>query len=475
MPVISQNTANIHGPGLDPINIILPARYFSIVLNENSNKSSAIEFKARGHAFNSGDTKRPCRVWHNILNRRDGSFIARYKLYEECINFQLEVTQDGVHLGGSPYKFGKAVIKHEMCNCPRDFNHWLVKNQCGDVPEQVQMDLQYFRNINWAKLRSQVIERFNKPEAISICHYVISDNRLYRKCYGEHVGFKMFTDNILLFLLRRIKFPDMEFMTNLGDWPLVREKAVPVFSWCGSEDTYDIVMPTYDITQATLENMGRVTLDMLSVQGNTPKQWDEREAKVFWRGRDSHPSRLKLIDIAKEHPELFNVSMTNFFFYKNKQEKYGPKSPHVSFFKFFDYKFQIGIDGTVAAYRFPYLLAGGSLIFKQTSKYYEHFYHLLKPEEHYIPIEEDLSDLKSKVDWAVNHDDESQQMAKNAQEFANNHLLPNDIICYHAHLFNEYSKLLSGDNSLLDGMEEVPQPTESQTCQCLPDQLKDEL
>lgn len=48
------------------------------------------------------------------------------------------------------------MIKHEMCNCPRDFNHWLVKNQCGDVPEQVQMDLQYFRNINWAKLRSQV-------------------------------------------------------------------------------------------------------------------------------------------------------------------------------------------------------------------------------------------------------------------------------------------------------------------------------
>lgn len=32
---------------------------------------------------------------------------------------------------------------------------------------------------------------------------------------------------------------------------------LPVFSWCGSEDTADIVLPTYDVTEATLEMMGR--------------------------------------------------------------------------------------------------------------------------------------------------------------------------------------------------------------------------
>ena len=47
---------------------------------------------------------------------------------------------------------------------------------------------------------------------------------------------------------------------NLGDWPLVKHKIPgpqPVFSWCGSEDTYDIVMPTYDVTESTLETLGR--------------------------------------------------------------------------------------------------------------------------------------------------------------------------------------------------------------------------
>ena len=53
----------------------------------------------------------------------------------------------------------------------------------------------------------------------------------------------------------------MEFFVNLGDWPLVKKNSkddiIPMFSWCGSEETHDIVMPTYDITEATLEMMSR--------------------------------------------------------------------------------------------------------------------------------------------------------------------------------------------------------------------------
>lgn len=73
------------------------------------------------------------------------------------------------------------------------------------------------------------------------------------------MGFKMFMDAILLSLQRKVELPDLEFFVNLGDWPLVREKneIYPIFSWCGSTESYDIVMPTYDITESTLENMGR--------------------------------------------------------------------------------------------------------------------------------------------------------------------------------------------------------------------------
>ena len=85
-----------------------------------------------------------------------------------------------------------------------------------------------------------------------------------------------------------------------------------------------------------LNSVFRVMLDMLSVQGNIDKKWDKKIEKAFWRGRDSRRERLKLIGIAREYPDLFNASLTNFFFYRHEEKYYGPKVPLVSFFKFFE-------------------------------------------------------------------------------------------------------------------------------------------
>ncbi|RXG70620.1 KDEL motif-containing protein 1 [Armadillidium vulgare] len=87
----------------------------------------------------------------------------------------------------------------------------------------------------------------------------------------KHVGFSMFMDNILHSLARKMILPDFEFIVNLGDWPLSENKVkpiIPIFSWCGSDDTADILMPTYDLTESTLEMMGRVTIDVFSIQSN---------------------------------------------------------------------------------------------------------------------------------------------------------------------------------------------------------------
>lgn len=80
----------------------------------------------------------------------------------------------------------------------------------------------------------------------------------------------------------------------------------------------------------------RVTLDMLSVQSNNDIPWSAKKPQAFWRGRDSRRERLDLIDLARAHPHLFNASLTNFFFFKEEEEQYGPKEKHISFFNFFD-------------------------------------------------------------------------------------------------------------------------------------------
>ena len=84
----------------------------------------------------------------------------------------------------------------------------------------------------------------------------------------------------------------------------------------------------------------------------------------------------------------------------------------------------------MAAYRFPYLLAGGSLVLKQDSDYYEHFYRQLEPWVHYIPVKKDISDLVEQLEWAKRNDDKAREMAENAAQFVQDHLLPEQLYCY---------------------------------------------
>lgn len=69
---------------------------------------------------------------------------------------------------------------------------------------------------------------------------------------------------------------------------------------------------------------------------------------------------------------------------------------------FFEYKFILSIDGTVAAYRFPFLLAGDSIVFKSFSDYYEHFYADLEEGLHYFHFSD--STLIEQIKWARTQD-----------------------------------------------------------------------
>ncbi|KAM8854635.1 protein O-glucosyltransferase 2 isoform 2-T2 [Spinachia spinachia] len=278
----------------------------------------------------------------------------------------------------------------------------------------------------------------------------------------------------------QVQVSDMEFFVNLGDWPLEKRKATerihPIFSWCGSNNTRDIVMPTYDLTESVLETMGRVSLDMLSVQANTGPPWPEKNATAFWRGRDSRQERLELVKLSRAHPDQIDAAFTNFFFFKHDESLFGPLVRHVSFFDFFKYKFQINIDGTVAAYRLPYLLAGDSVVLKQDSGYYEHFYNELRPWEHYVPVRADLGDLLEKIKWARDHDEEANKIARAGQQFARDHLMGNRIFCYYYKLFKGYAKLQVTEPKIREGMELVEQPSDDLfPCSCHSTRAKDEL
>ncbi|KAI6179680.1 CAP10 domain-containing protein [Aphelenchoides besseyi] len=155
-------------------------------------------------------------------------------------------------------------------------------------------------------------------------------------------------------MTRKMKLPNLDFLMNLGDWPLSNKNTqlIPFVSWCGSNSTYDLVLPTYEFT-------------------------------------NSH-------------------------------------------------KFVVNLDGTVAAYRFPFLLSGDSLTFKQRSPYYEHFYADLIPDLHFI----EFTTIDDLVQMVAEWQDRARpdHILAAMHQFWLDKLQPLNLFCYYAKFFEEYSK-----------------------------------
>ncbi|KAL5467022.1 hypothetical protein EMCRGX_G031189 [Ephydatia muelleri] len=224
---------------------------------------------------------------------------------------------------------------------------------------------------------------------------------------------------------------------------------------------------TYMFTYPRINHFHRVSLTIMWTQQGRAIPWDERAPKAFFRGRDSNQARLDLVQRHHRDTENYDVGLTNYFFFPHKEELYGPIASYVGMSSFFKYKYQLNIDGTVAAYRLPFLLAGGSLVFKQDSEYYEHFYHRLSPWKHYIPLQRSLDDLPEKLKWAKEHNDQAKEIALNGAQLVQDHLLPQPIFCYIVTLLTEYAKLQVGRPTRYPDMEEVhPERTHSCTHTC---------
>ncbi|KAI5106875.1 KDEL motif-containing protein 1 precursor [Silurus meridionalis] len=468
--VPSASKSLVWGLGLEA-NAVLPARFFFIQSVDKAGKNLTTSPGANTFEVKvTSPSEAFSRIWVQVLDRQDGSFLVRYRMYASYTELNVEILLKNKHVAKSPYIL-KGPVYHESCNCPEPSGAlWMNHMHCPSSFSQIQHDLSIFPKVDLERNAHEIPQRFGQRQ--SLCHYTIKNNQASYAISGRCISKPMASmlasgsswmpsssrshgkyvpsDTLVDKDETKVRLPDVEFFVNLGDWPLEKrrttDKLHPIFSWCGSNDTRDIVMPTYDLTESVLETMGRVSLDMMSVQANTGPPWAEKNMTAFWRGRDSRRERLELVKLARANPELLDAAFTNFFFFEHVESLYGPLVKHVSFFDFFKYKYQINVDGTVAAYRMPYLLAGDSVVLKQDSTYYEHFYSQLQPWVHYIPIKADLSDVLEKIQWAKEHDEE------------------------------EYEKLQVTEPKIRDGMELVEQPKDDLfPCYCHRTKVKDEL
>ncbi|CBY24081.1 unnamed protein product [Oikopleura dioica] len=481
-----------YGPGLSN-SAATPTRYFYA----RAVDSSGAVIDAR--ELNKDDIKwevlaksGSVKVDKEIGFKFDGSIFFRYRMRGSApngiiINVKYKKKQVFRKILSEP-------IYDESCYCPSSLSEFYSEFDCPANFEQLDEDLAQFDEIDLDRLyedgKKKKWAAGGHGEATA--HVVIKDQKLFVEDFGTIMGFRGFMSSMFLSLLRKVKLPDAEFIFNLGDWPLEENLTdpQPILTWCGSSNTSDIAVPTWDQTKNTRHALFRERKDIQYVEQISGEvvSWNEKIERGYFRGRDSNPSRLKLCELSMAHPEDIDARLTWNLHNKKGQDpkKYGEQVKHVSYPEMGKFKYQVLVDGTVAPYRTALLMQMDSVILKQKSMYYEWWYRYMKPWQHFIPIEEDLSDLREKIEWARNNDEKARQIALNANALASQWMNPEFMYCYYAKTIELYSKKQSRHVKVTKNHEELTQESDpdlnnqwkkyfsEQPCDCRK-QTKDEL
>lgn len=95
-------------------------------------------------------------------------------------------------------------VYHEYCVCPEeDPQTWQKTLACPISEPQIEKDFASFPSINLQQMLNEVPTRFG-GERGAVVHYTILNNRIYRRNLGKYTDFKMFSDEILLSLARKV-------------------------------------------------------------------------------------------------------------------------------------------------------------------------------------------------------------------------------------------------------------------------------
>uniref|UniRef100_I3K1K9 Protein O-glucosyltransferase 1 n=1 Tax=Oreochromis niloticus TaxID=8128 RepID=I3K1K9_ORENI len=240
-------------------------------------------------------------------------------------------------------------------------------------------------------------------------HYQIIGHKLYRE---QNCMFPARCSGVEHFILEVIdKLPDLEMVVN---------PTLPVFSFSKTSDYNDIMYPAWTFWEGGPAvwpiyptGLGRWDLmrdDLKKSAAQWP--WKKKESKGFFRGSRTSPERDPLILLSREAPELVDAEYTKNQAWKSEKDTLGrPPAKEIPLVDHCKYKYLFNFRGVAASFRFKHLFLCGSLVFHVGDEWQEFFYPQLKPWVHYIPVRQDLSDLRELLQFVKENDAIAQEIA----------------------------------------------------------------
>ncbi|KAL3852426.1 hypothetical protein ACJMK2_016066 [Sinanodonta woodiana] len=249
--------------------------------------------------------------------------------------------------------------------------------------------------------------------------------------------------------------PDMELVINTRDWPQSDKfgNPLPVFSFSKVNDKHwDIMYPAWTfweggpavwpIYPTGLGRWDQQREIITKAVQNWP--WEKKLNRGFFRGSRTSAERDPLILLSRSEPDLVDAEYTKNQAWKSDADTLGrPPAAEIKLEDHCNYKYQFNFRGVAASFRFKHLFLCDSVVFHVGDEWLEFFYPAMKPWVHYIPVEQDLSDVKVLLQFARENDEVVHQIAIRGKQFIWDHLRMEDVSCYWEKLLKRYAKLLN--------------------------------
>lgn len=226
----------------------------------------------------------------------------------------------------------------------------------------------------------------------------------------------------------------------------------PVFTVAKKRYSQTILCPDFFVLSGYQPYLGAV------YKGNQSFPWKNKLKKGIWRGQTtgalySYPSclklpRVKLVDLSMQYPDLLDAAFTGLVQFDKKDDerlflKSYPLKSIIPVQEQIACKYLIDIDGnTCNDSRMYWMLHANSVLLKQSSAHIFWFTDRFKPYKHYLPFKNDLSDFMDQLKWAMENDQEVEEMALSSSMLARKIYHLDTQRKYLSSLLTQYKNLL---------------------------------
>lgn len=147
---------------------------------------------------------------------------------------------------------------------------------------------------------------------------------------------------------------------------------------------------------------------------NDKKPFTGKKDMLVGRGAVTQPHRKRFQELYFNHP-LCNIGQVNM---DNEGNKYLVEKMTID--EQLEYKFILSLEGNDVATNLKWVMSSNSLAVMPRPKYETWFMEgTLVPNDHYVLIKDDFSDLEERLTYYIEHPEEAIEIARNANEYVN--------------------------------------------------------